>query len=333
MRYIIVGAGGIGGAIGGRLAETGREVVLVARGANLAALRENGLRLAIPERVIQVHPPVVESVAELTLTEDDVLLLCVKSQDTAQLLRQIAPLPVGDRTAGEVLPLLCVQNGIGNEREAARYFAQVHGVGLMLQATHLEPGRVSATGTPMTGVLELGRYPFGTDPVDEAIAADMSTSGFVVMLRQDVMAWKRAKMLGNLGNALEALCGPDASEVDKPILAQIRATATAEAKACFDAAGMTQIADEDWANHQRTAGMNRKPVEGQSRSGGSTWQSVQRGLGEVETDYLNGEIVLLGRLHGVATPMNERIQLAMAAFVRAGSAPGSLPAASLLGTA
>jgi 2-dehydropantoate 2-reductase len=333
MRYIIVGAGGIGGAIGGRLAETGRDVVLVARGANLAALRERGLRLAIPERVIQVHPPVVEHVSQLTLSSDDALLLCVKSQDTSGLLRQIAPLPVGDRTAGEVLPLLCVQNGIGNEREASRLFANVHGVGLMLQATHLEPGKVSATGTPVTGVLELGRYPFGTDSVDEAIAADMSTSGFGVFVRPDVMAWKRAKLLGNLGNALEAMCGPDATEADKPVLAQIRASAAAEAKACFAAAGMTQITDEDWATHQRTAGMNRKPVEGQARSGGSTWQSVQRGQGQVETDYLNGEIVLLGRLHGVATPMNERIQLAMAAFLRSGAAPGALAATSLLPTA
>lgn len=330
MRYIIVGAGGIGGAIGGRLAETGHDVVLVARGNNLAALRTHGLRLAIPERVIQVRPPAVESVAELTLDKDDVLLLCVKSQDTSDLLRQIAPLPVGTSSAGEVLPLLCVQNGIGNEREASRFFRNVHGVGLMLQATHLEPGRVSATGTPVTGVLELGRYPFGSDPVDEALAADMSPSGFAVFVRQDVMAWKRAKLLSNLGNALEAMCGPDPSEADKPVLAQIRALATAEAKVCFDAAGMTQIADEDWATHQKTSGMNRKPVEGQSRSGGSTWQSVQRGQGQVETDYLNGEIVLLGRLHGVPTPMNERIQLAMGAFLRSGAAAGALPAASLL---
>lgn len=332
MRYIILGAGGIGGAIGGRLAETGHDVVLVARGNNLTVLREHGLRLAIPERVIQVHPPVVEHVSELTLTRDDVLLLCVKSQDTSDLLRQLAPLPVGTSTAGEELPLLCVQNGIGNEREASRFFANVHGVGLMLQATHLEPGKVSATGTPMTGVLELGRYPFGVDSVDEAIAADMSTSGFAVFVRADVMAWKRAKLLGNLSNALEAMCGPDASDADKPVLGEIRARASAEARACFDAAGMTQIADEDWATHQKTSGMNRKPVEGQSRSGGSTWQSVQRGQGQVETDYLNGEIVLLGRLHGVETPMNERIQVAMAAFVRAGSAPGTLSATTLLPT-
>lgn len=49
MRYIIVGAGAVGGAIGGRLAEAGHDVVLVARGAQYEALRTGGLRLTTPD--------------------------------------------------------------------------------------------------------------------------------------------------------------------------------------------------------------------------------------------------------------------------------------------
>ena len=49
-------------------------------------------------------------------------------------------------------------------------------------------------------------------------------------------------------------------------------------------------------------------IEGRSRPGGSVWQSLTRGVGTVETDYLSGHIVLLGRIHDVATPANELLQ-------------------------
>ena len=57
MRYIIIGAGAVGGAIGGRLFESGHEVVLVARGAHLEALREGGLRLRTPEGSLTLPGP------------------------------------------------------------------------------------------------------------------------------------------------------------------------------------------------------------------------------------------------------------------------------------
>lgn len=47
-----------------------------------------------------------------------------------------------------------------------------------------------------------------------------------------------------------------------------------------------------------------QPVIGESRAGGSSWQSLARAAGTFETDYVNGEIVVLGRLHGIATPAN-----------------------------
>lgn len=330
MRYVIIGAGGIGGAIGGRLADAGHEVVLVARGANAAALRANGLRLGIPVRVIQVQLPVVESVSELTLRADDVLMLCVKSQDTAALLAELAKLPVGDALAGEVLPLVCAQNGTSNEAEALRMFRKVHGIGLMLQATHLEPGKVSATGSPVTGVLELGRYPSGSDEVDLAIAADMNGSGFVVDVREDVMAWKRAKLVRNLRNALEAMCGPDLSGEAAAAYEEVRKQAMAEARACFAEAGLSVVTPAEWDTRQDPAIMHSEAVEGQPRWGGSTWQSVTRGLGAVETDYLNGDIVKLGREIGVPTPMNERIQSTMWRFLQRGSEAGPLDPQEIL---
>jgi 2-dehydropantoate 2-reductase len=71
-------------------------------------------------------------------------------------------------------------------------------------------------------------------------------------------------------------------------------------------------------------------VNGQMRGGGSTWQSIERGLPSVETDYLNGEIVRLGRLYGVPTPVNTAIQTAMREITRRRRTPGTLDPADLL---
>jgi len=335
MRFVIVGAGGIGGALGARLIEGGRDVVLLARGQNAAVMRSEGLRLAIPERVILVRPAIAESVAELGLRMGDVLILAVKSQDGAGLIGDLAAAPVaahdgatprGMGTAGENLPIYCAQNGVSNEPAALRYFADVHGIEVTLQATHLEPGRVTATSTPYTGVFELGRYPSGSDETDAEVARHLSDSGILSTPREDVMAWKRAKLARNLRNALEAMCGPDAA--DKESIAALTAGLIAEAKACFAAAGLSVVPDEEFTANLSV--FTSKPVEGQSRAGGSTWQSVSRGLGSVETDFLNGEIVLLGRLHGVPTPLNVRVQQRMARFIRGREDVGSVDPASLL---
>ena len=71
-------------------------------------------------------------------------------------------------------------------------------------------------------------------------------------------------------------------------------------------------------------------ISGQTRPGGSSWQSLRRTTGDIETDYLNGEIVLLGRIHGVATPANELVQRLARELAVARDAPGATPAAAIL---
>ena len=128
MRYIIVGAGAVGGAIGGRLAEAGHEVVLVARGAQYEALREDGLRLTTPEGTRTHRLPVVDGPEALDLAPDDVLVLAVKTQDSVAALDAWSARPVaGGGTAGERLPLICAQNGVESERLALRRFRRVYG--------------------------------------------------------------------------------------------------------------------------------------------------------------------------------------------------------------
>src|SRR5215472_17240681 len=215
MRYIIIGAGAVGGTIGGCLFQGGHEVVLVARGAHLDALRRDGLRLATPLGTEVLPIPAVSGSSEVGLRHDDVLILTTKTQDAESLLAEWAWQPVtGDAhgaVAADVVPVVCAQNGVASERFALRRFQHVYGMYVRLPATHLEPGTVVAQGAPLAGLLQVGRYPAGADPTIERIAADLANSRFLAPVSTDVMRWKYAKLLDNLGNAIESLCGRGAS--------------------------------------------------------------------------------------------------------------------------
>ncbi|MFS1303825.1 ketopantoate reductase family protein [Streptosporangium longisporum] len=326
MRYIIIGAGAVGGAIGGRLFAAGHEVVLVARGAHHAALRDGGLRLTVPDGSLTLPIPAVDRPEALELRPGDVLVMAVKTQDTNGVLESWAGRPVaGGGTACEELPLVCAQNAVENERLALRRFRHVYGMCVWLPATHLEPGKVAAFGSPLTGILHIGRYPSGTDRTAERISADLETSAFLAPVVPDVMRWKYAKLLANLANSLEAVCGP----VDGDDLLGLYRRTVAEGRAVLDAAGIAYTGEEE---EKRVRGdrIRLLEVEGTERGGGSSWQSLARGTGSIEADHLNGEITLLARLHGTAAPVNETLQRVANAFARERRAPGSMPVSELL---
>lgn len=329
VRYVIIGAGAVGGTIGGLLAEAGREVVLVARGAHLDAVRADGLHLTTPAGARTVTAPAAGGPEDVELRPGDVLVLAVKSQDTAATTAQWAGRPVtGGRTAGEDLLLVCAQNGVDNERTALRRFARVAGMCVWLPATFLEPGRVSAAGSPVTGVLTLGTVPAGApDPDLAAVGADLEAAGFRAPVVEDVMAWKYAKLLSNLGNAVEALCG----STREPAARELLAAAGAEARTVLAAAGVEPTSPEEEADARGDFTLVDLP--GVTRRGGSTWQSLVRGAGSVEAAYLNGEIVLLGALHGVPAPVNAALLRLTEQAAARGDQPGSHDAAELLAAA
>jgi 2-dehydropantoate 2-reductase len=319
VRYIIAGAGAVGGTIGGRLFQSGHDVVLMARGPHRELLRANGLRLATPAGPLTLPVPAVAQPAELELREGDVLVLAVKTQDAATVLADWAWLPMHGGTAAESLPVVCAQNGVASERIALRRFRRVYGMCVRLPATHLEPGIVEAQGAPMSGLLHIGRYPSGIDAMAERIGEDLSRSRFLAPVTADVMRWKYGKLLANLDNAVEALCGPGAGSEAADLCRRARD----EGAAVLDAAG---IAYASRAESAAASGdqVQARPVNGSPRSGGSSWQSLTRGTGSIEADYLNGEIVLLGREHRVPTPVNEVLQWLANQAARERRAPGSM---------
>ncbi|MFD7707042.1 ketopantoate reductase family protein [Streptomyces sp. NPDC059786] len=327
MRYIIIGAGAVGAAIGGRLAGAGHEVVLVARGAHLDVLRADGLRFLTPDGPHTYRLPTAGGPADLgELRTDDVLLLAVKTQDSEAALAAWGPAPVAGRgTAAERLPLLCAQNGVEGQRMALRRFRRVYGVCVWLPATFVEPGVVSAAGTPLTGILHLGRHPHGTDETVHRMAADLEKARFEAPVVPDVARWQYAKLLTNLANAIEAVSGARFGDEGAALFRRVRA----EGEAVLAAAGIDHTSEAE----QRAVRGDRitlAPLDGAERGGGSSWQSLSRGTGTIEADYLNGEIALLGRLHGVPTPLNDLLQRLANTFAREGRAAGSLPVRELV---
>ncbi|MGC4772725.1 ketopantoate reductase family protein [Micromonospora sp. DT44] len=322
MRYVIIGAGAVGGTIGVRLAQADRDVTLVARGAHLDAIRARGLTLRQPDGDVTARLAAVDGPGDRPLPADTVLVLTVKSQDTEAALATWVDAPVaGGGTAGERLPLVTAQNGVANERAALRLFADVHPVCVWLPATHLDPGVVVANGHPHPGMLHIGRYPGGADDTDRAIAADLTAAGFVAPVREDVLRWKYGKLLSNLGNGLQALLGED---IPDALVERVRA----EGVAALAAARIphTSPAEE---RAERGDLVQQRPVGGADRAGGSTWQSLARATGSTEVDHLNGEIALLGRLHGVPTPANVSVQRAVRRAARQRIAAGAFPLAEL----
>ncbi|MFB9448766.1 ketopantoate reductase family protein [Dactylosporangium vinaceum] len=312
MRFVIIGAGAVGGVVAGRLAGAGAAVALVARGAHLEAIRRDGLLLREAGGDSRHHLPAFATPAEVDWRAGDVAVLAVKSNSTESLLTRLP----------RDTPVVCLQNGVANERAALRLFPDVYGVCVMLPSAHLEPGVVVAQCAPIPGILDIGRIPGGVDPRAEAIAAHLVEAGFVCEARPDIMRRKYTKLLMNLGNAVEALCGR--SEAADELAALLRA----EGEAVLRAAGIEYAsAAED--RERRGDLLQLVPVAGQERGGGSTWQSLARATGEVEADYLNGEIVLLGRLHDTPAPANETARRLVIEAATRGAAPGSMPPAQL----
>ena len=317
MRFVVYGAGGIGGVLGARLSEQGYDVALIARGEHGETIRRQGLRVESPERTVTLPLRVEAHPSGVDWRDGDVVLLTMKSQDTEPALVDLAPLVAVDT------PVVCLQNGVANERMALRHFRNVYGVCVMCPTTYLEPGVVQANSTPNTGILDIGRYPRGVDDNAVAIAEAFDSSTYVSVPRPDIMRWKYQKLLMNLGNVIEAACGPSGRA------GELAARTRAEGVAVLQAAAIDVASDEE--DRERRGDLLRmRPIDGQRRGGGSTWQSLARGATSLETDYLNGEIVLLGREHGVATPVNERLQALAHELAASGAPPGSMDADAIL---
>jgi 2-dehydropantoate 2-reductase len=291
MRIIVFGIGAIGGVIAAQLSLAGHSVVGIARGAQLEAVRRARLALVTPLGRTTATFPVYADPREVSINSDDLVLLAMKSQDTAQALSQLRAAGVADQ------PIFCFQNAVSNELLALRFFENVYGVTVMLPGDFEKPGEVVAYGAPNSGVFDIGRYPAGTDAAVENLCGILNTSRFLANARNDVMSSKYRKLLANLRNIIDAAFGDE--QLQKEWFRKV----LVEGEAVLTAAGISW----DGSDTPLRKEMVMTEIPGRQRIGSSTLQSVVRGTGSLETRYLNGEIVLLGRLHNIETPLNSAL--------------------------
>jgi 2-dehydropantoate 2-reductase len=288
---VIYGAGGIGGTIGARLFQSGRRVTLIARGEHGHQLRDVGMQFITPNERNLLRIPTVLDPREVSFSSDTFVLMCMKSQHSLVALEALAACAPAD------VRVACVQNGVANERTALRYFANTYATLVNLPAMFLKPGEVVTYAEGSGGALDTGRFPEGTDEAAVEMAGALTDCGFSAVPDPAVMRHKYAKLILNLGNILQA--GLRDPENARAITHRLRD----EALACFEVAGIDCASREEV--RQRNQDIRSADVPGYERMAGSSWQSIARGTGDIETEYLNGEISWLGRMHGIATPYND----------------------------
>jgi 2-dehydropantoate 2-reductase len=332
-RYVIVGAGAIGGTVGAVLARAGIPTVLVARGRHAETLATAGLTLRTPDGTFHTPVVAVSGAEQLRLTPDDVLVFTTKTQQLDVALQQWVDQPVhgGDGvvgTAGDLLPVLTALNGVAAEEKALRYFRRVFGVTVWLPAVHLEPGEVIVRSWPVVGQFHIGRWPASlSTPADgemlQGLVETWTAAGIRVNVVDDVAPWKYNKLLSNLANAAGAL------SADGTDLRQVVAALRAEGEHVLRHAGIEFVSFEI-SSAARADGPTPRPVPGRNTGpSNSTWQSLSRNTGNVETDFFNGEIVRLAHRHGIAAPINAALARAARSAVRSETGANRYSAAQL----
>ena len=305
MRFAIIGAGAIGAYVGAKLARSGEDVLLIARGRHLDAMKDHGVRVHSPDGDFEVRTPATDDWSAAGTF--DYILLTVKAHSLTELAPRLAPL-VGPETA-----IVSTQNGM-----PWWYFQRLDGPS---QGTHLEmtdPGGVVSRSIdphrvigcvvyPATLIVKPGviRHvegdrlaigePDGTRSERcKRLSAALNAAGFRCPIRRNIRHDIWVKLAGNAAfNPISALTGATlleiASDQDGRALARL---VMAEAYAVAEALGVNPSVTID----QRLAGAEKV---GHHKT--SMLQDAEAGR-PMELDSVVGVVVELGEKLGIPTP-------------------------------
>jgi 2-dehydropantoate 2-reductase len=312
-RYIIIGAGAVGASLAAEFETHDIPYVLVGRGTQIAHIGAHGLSYRRPDghRVLKLDT--ADTASPPALRPGDILVLAVKAQDVESATEFWAWRQVEGGGFASELPLVTLQNGLA-EDIALRRFNRVYAASIRIPARYTVTGEVVVGGEPNVGIVALGRYPEGLDDTALSIVADLAKAGYLAEARPDIRRWKAAKLEHNVTNAVELFAGPP------EVRSKAAASLAQEARTVLLAAGYDPAAPSEWKID--ISAWRVAPESGIKPGQQSTWQSFTRGSSS-EVDYLNGEIVRLGRIHGVAAPLNAAFQQAAARLAIDGRQPGT----------
>lgn len=301
----VAGAGSIGCFVGGMLAASGHRVSLLARPRIIAEIEAHGLAVTSFEGLshrLDAASVALSAEPEI-LGAADVILVTVKSADTADIAGLIA------RHARPDATVISLQNGVGN-------------TDVLRQAL---PGRRVLAGMVPFNVIALEGAKFHratsgdilVERDDAETAARLSVDGLAIRATDNIAGVQWGKLVVNLNNALNALCGlPLREQVLRRPWRKLLADQMAEALAVIGAEGFEPVPTTPlpmWL----TPHLLRLPdgvfrlllgqmmqIDPQARS--SMWEDLQRGR-RTEIDYLQGVIVTLADRHGLKAPLSRRI--------------------------
>ena len=311
MRVVIVGAGAIGSVIGGFLAKSGHTVAMVARGAHLHAMAENGLRITGIWGDHDVAGFSTYGHARDVPGDDwDLVAVVTKSFDTAGALDDAAGL-VGDNTL-----VLSVQNGLGNIEQVESRFGVARSLGGMVifGVRVVEPGTVEVTVFAHEG--RIGSMTGAIDPDRiEMIAETFTAAGIPMLATDDIESHVWGKVLYNCAlNPLSAVLGvtygtlaerQHTCEIMSAVVDEIYRVAETRGVALFEKTA------SDYFRHFLE---DLVPPTAAHRA--SMYEDLRIGR-RTEIDALNGAVVGLGAEHGVGCPVNAALTALVHARERA----------------
>lgn len=308
MRIIVVGTGGVGGYFGGQLALAGHDVVFIARGRQLQALNERGLR------VESDHAPV--TLTEVQATDDvtaagnaDLAIVAVKLWDTEDIARQLTTLAAGGAA------VLSLQNGVQKDEELARHLPSesIIGGACYISASIESPGVVRHNGT--LARIIMGEYDGRSTDRLRAIGDAFAGAGIDAEISDDIAAvlWRKFVFLVGLSSVTSATRQPIGVLRAVPATRELLHEVMAEVVAVARARGVRLSADYA---AQQVAFCDTLPEQ----MGSSMLHDLLHGR-RLELPWLGGAVVEMGELAAVPTPANRILAAALSPYVQ--GSPGA----------
>ena len=293
MRIAIMGSGGLGGYFGARLSNGGADVHFIARGAHLAAMRTEGLRIEGPTSIHLTRVNATDNASEIGVV--DIVMLCVKLWDTDTALQQIRPL-VGPNTT-----IISFQNGVLKDQylKAAFNVAQIMGGVGYIATTIDRPAVIRQTG-PMQRLI-FGEFDGSRSERGQALLAACLAGGINAELSDNILReiWQKYVFLVGLSGTTTTIrrtIGPirENPQTRALLLDVMREVVTVGRAHGVDLAEdyaqvRLQLADD--VAYDMTSSMHH---------------DLERG-NRLEVRWLAGGVVELGLRKGVPTPLNRAI--------------------------